>query len=36
MKHLGMRNYVISRLYILYTSFTTWRQLETYIEDTYW
>ena len=33
-EHLRMRNYAITRLYILYTSFTTWCQLETYIEDT--
>ena len=33
-KHLRMRNYAITHLYILYTSFTTWCQLETYIEDT--
>ena len=31
---LRMRNYAVTCLYILYTSFTTWRQLETYIEDT--
>ena len=29
-----MRNYAITRLYILHTSFTTWCQLETYAEDT--
>ena len=28
-----MRNYAITRLYILHTSFTTWCQLETYTED---
>ena len=31
---LRMRNYAITRSYILYTSFTTWCQLETYTEDT--
>ena len=31
-KHLRMRNYTVTRLYI--QSFTTWCQLETYIEDT--
>ena len=31
---LPMRNHAITRLYILYTNFTTWCLLETYIEDT--
>ena len=31
---LRMRNHAITRLYILYTNFTTWCLLETYIEDT--
>ena len=33
-EHLHMHNYAITRLYILYTSFTTRYQLETYIDDT--
>ena len=33
LKYQRMRNDAITRFYILYESFTTWCQLETYMED---